>query len=41
MFLKVSPNVPTLVDGGVCGSVDSTTSYKTCVSSWTDFKDKN
>jgi len=25
---KLSDNVPTLVDGGVCGSVDSATSYK-------------
>jgi hypothetical protein len=24
----MSANVPTLVDGGVCGSVDSATSYK-------------
>lgn len=26
--LRKIRNVPTLVDGGVCGSVDSATSYK-------------
>ena len=37
---SIDANVPTLVDGGVCGSVDSATSYKRVLCAGRVVKDK-